>query len=168
MNTKDTMSNELQELLDKVFPPYTGDLKGAIIAVVTTVEEDNYHKAANFCTNFRPCSPDTSEADWAHLDWALSVPGVAENFPELVDALQQHYTFHISKKDFVNMIDSIIVTTSAMVRDVYVADKTAGVCLAGLSKYLPKQMVELIEHYLVKEGLRQCDRECLPVDRNKR
>lgn len=168
MNTKDTMSKELQELLDKVFPPYTGDLKGAVIAVVTTVEDENYLRAVDFCINFRPCSPETSEADWAHLDWALSVPGVAESFPELVDALQQHYTFHISKRDFVNMIDSIIVTTSAMVRNVYTADKTAGLCLAGLSEYLPKQMLELIEHYLVKEGIRQCDRERLPVDRNKR
>lgn len=168
MNKKNTMSKELQELLDQVFPPYTGDLKGAVVAIIATVKEENYRNAVDFCTTFRPCSPDTSEADWARLDWALSVPGVAESFPELVDAIQQHYTFHISKEDFVNMIDSIIVTTSAMVRNVYVADKTARLCLAGLSKYLPKQMVELIEHYLVKEGIRQCDRECLPVNRNKR
>ena len=106
MNKNNTTVENLQEIVDKVFPPYTGDLKDALVSVVTTVEDENYLRAVDLCINFQPCNPNTNLEQWMELDWALSVPGVAESFPELVSALEAHFSITLSYRDLSFMLEA--------------------------------------------------------------
>ena len=106
MNKNNTTVENLQEIVDKVFPPYTGDLKDALVSVVTTVEDENYLRAVDLCNNFQPCNPNTTSEQWMELDWALTVPGVAESFPELVSALEAHFSITLSYRDLSFMLEA--------------------------------------------------------------
>ena len=97
---------ELQELVDKILPAYKGDMKDALNGVVMASEEAQFNMAVDVCLNFQPCNPNTTLDQWIELDWALTIPGVAESFPELVDALKAHFSITLSYIDLSFMLEA--------------------------------------------------------------
>lgn len=105
MNNKSCVV-QLQELADKVFPAYNRDSV-----------EAQFNKAVDVCLNFQPCNPNTTSDQWIELDWALTVPGVAEEFPELVDAIKQHFSITMSYNDLSEVIRDAMRTAIAVYQD---------------------------------------------------
>lgn len=49
-----------------------------------------------------------SEEDWMRLDWAMTIPGIRVEFPELCEALEKHYSITLSYNDLGNFVVSAI------------------------------------------------------------
>lgn len=162
MTTNLKLSKDLQEIVDKVFPPYTGDIQNALKDLALTVSQDKTDEAIEFCVSFNPST--ASEADWMKLDWALAMPGVAEHFPDWEKALKQHFKFEITIGDFEEVVANIILATSAVVRDVVNSEDIIDCFRSTFEHYLSKPIVRKVERLLTQEAINQCDRELLPVD----
>ena len=166
MTKNNTLSKDLQEIVDKVFPPYTGDMQDALKDVVLAVSQDKTDEAIKFCASFNPST--ASEDDWMKLDWALAMPGVAEHFPDWERALKQHFKLEITIGDFEEVVANIILATSAVVRDVVNSEDTIDCFRSTFEHYLPKPVARKVEMLLTQEAINQCDRELLPVDNSLR
>ena len=164
--TENTSSTNLQEIVDKVFPPYTGDMTDALKDVVLAVSQDNTDEAIAFCASFNPST--ASEDDWMKLDWALAMPGVVEHFPDLERALKQHFKLEITLGDFEEVVANIILATSNIVRDVVNSENTIDCFRSTFQYYLPGHIAVEVEKLLTQEAIVQCDRELLPVDNSLR
>ena len=57
-----------------------------------------------------------SEEDWMRLDWAMTVPGVREEFPKLLEALEKHFSITLSYNDLGNFVCSAIHAALRSVR----------------------------------------------------
>ena len=158
MKERNNTVEDLQEIVDKVFPPFQGDIRVALTEIVNAVETDNATAAFAFCADFKPCSPQTTEDDWMNLDRALAIPEVAQEFPELVDALAAHYSVTLSLTEIRELISSVIATTSFILRDIFHAEDIIEKCVGHYKGHLPHDVHKYLEHELCAEALRHCDR----------
>lgn len=164
--TENTSSTNLQEVVDKVLPPYTGNLKDALDSLMSDVEKQAYQEAVEYASQFD--STNATREEWMRLDWALAVPGVAEQFPELNMELQMYFTLQITEKDFLEVIANVILATSNIVRDVVNSENTIDCFRSTFQYYLPGHIAVEVEKLLTQEAINQCDRELLPVDNSLR
>lgn len=108
------MSKELKELLDEVFPPYyKGDLSSAVAEVVEVVKDKDYWDAMKIADSFNPNTSHTS-ADWYNLDWALSVPGVANVYPHLLPVVKAHFQITLRFTDIAFMVEAAMIEAYQM------------------------------------------------------
>ena len=167
MTQNNNLSPELQELLEKAFPAYNGE--SAVVnhelleSLARSAEEENYKSAMEFASQFD--SVEATPADWARLDWALSVPGVSEEFPELAMELQMYYTLQISHKDFVEVVANIILCSTNIANDTVNAEDTIKCFKPVFEKYLPEELSFAVTCLLEKEMCNQCNAKGLPVDK---
>lgn len=166
MTTENTMSTNLQEVVDKVLPPYTGNMQDALNSIMSDVEKQAYQDAMEYVSQFN--SLDASRDEWMCLDWALSVPGIADQFPELNMELQMYFTLQITEKDFLEVVASVILATSNVVRDVVNSENIIDCFRSTFQYYLPGHIAREVEKLLTQEAINQCDRELLPVDNSLR
>lgn len=162
---KKNLSPELQELLEKALPAYNGETANVelINSLTKSAEEENYKSAMEFASQFD--SIEATPVDWYRLDWALSVPGVADQFPELAMELQMYYTLQIPHKDFMEVIAQVILCTVSIVTDTTGAEDTIPVFHEALKQYLPVELSSAVKCLLEKEMCNQCRVKGLPVDK---
>lgn len=161
---KKNLSPELQELLEKAFPAYNGETVNVelIASLAKSAKEENYKSAMEYASQFD--SDTATSADWYRLDWALSVPGVAEEFPELAMELQMYYTLQIPHKDFVEVVANIILCATNIANDTVNAEDTIKCFEPALKQYLPEELSFAVKCLLEKEMCNQCRAKGLPVD----
>lgn len=160
------LSTNLQEVVNKVLPPYTGNITDAIDSIMTDVEKQAYKEAIEYASQFD--STNATREEWMRLDWALTVPGVAEQFPELNMELQMYFTLQTTEKDFLEVVANVILATSNIVRDVVNSENTIDCFRSTFQYYLPGHIAVEVEKLLTQEAINQCDRELLPVDNSLR
>ena len=167
MTQNNNLSPELQELLEKAFPAYNGE--SAVVnhelleSLTRSAEEENYKSAMEFASQFD--SVEATPADWTKLDWALSVPRVADQFPELAMELQMYYTLQISHKDFVEVVANIILCSTNIANDTVNAENTIKCFKPVFEKFLPEELSFAVTCLLEKEMCNQCNAKGLPVDK---
>ena len=166
MNTKTQVSKELQELLDKVFPPYTGPLEEMLGAAIRASQEARLIEAYEYANNFNPRT--ATEAEWQKLDWAFSVPGFTDMYPELAFQtqmwLEDHYSIVISIKDFETILDYVITAVSFISNDTKNADTTVKVIKPVFKNYLRKDVADRVGDLLTEAMVKQCVSKGIPVD----
>lgn len=169
---KDTLSPELQEILDKVFPAYEqgGIRKETMDNMLQHAQIDSYKSAVEFASQFD--STLATRQDWFRLDWALSIPAlseehpaVAELFPELVTELQLYHTLMISHKDMGAVVEKIISWSVSIAKNPENAESVVSTVEESLSKTLGEELAFGIKCLLEKEMCRQCRAAGLPVDK---
>jgi hypothetical protein len=132
-------------------------------SLARSAEEENYKSAMEFASQFD--SVEATPADWAKLDWALAVPGVAEQFPELAMELQMYYTLQISHKDFVEVVANIILCSTNIANDTANAEDTIKCFEPAFKQHLPEELSFAVKCLLEKEMCNQCRAKGLPVDK---
>lgn len=139
MSSYTNLPKELQEFLDEVLPPYNGELR--VSEVVEVIKDKDYWDAMKIAASFNPAISHTT-AEWYNIDWALSVPGVAQQYPELIPVVKAHFSITLRFTDIAFMIEAAMIEAYQMdPRDVE----------AHLETYmdqfgnLPDELVEMIE-----------------------
>lgn len=101
---------DLQEIIGMVFPPHTGNLEDAVVEVFEAAAEQDLSDAYDYANNFDPAI--ATEYCWQKLDWAFSVPGFIETYPELAFQVQhwleEHYSITKSYQDLAFMLEAAI------------------------------------------------------------
>lgn len=108
MSYSNNISKELKEFLDEVLPPYKGDLRDAIAEIVEVVKDKDYYDALKIVSTFNPNISHTT-AEWYNIDWALSVPGIAQMYPELVPVVKAHFSITLNFNEIALMIEAAMI-----------------------------------------------------------
>lgn len=144
MDKNNTIAVQLQELAGKVIPTYEGDMKEALGSVVKASAETQFNRAVDVCLNFQPCNPNTTSEQWIELDWALTIPGVAEEFPELVSALEAHFSITLSYRDLIFMLEAAMEAGRTM--DPPLVEESIATYWNQFGHVLPEDFYGHIEH----------------------
>lgn len=93
MTNDNITTKSFQERLDEVLPTFKGTKEEMINAAIEASREQDLCDAYDYADNFDPSI--ATACDWQKLDWAFSVPGFVELYPELAFQtqawLEEHY-----------------------------------------------------------------------------
>lgn len=160
-------TKSFQERLEEVFPTFKGTEEEMINSAIEASREQDLCDAYDYADNFDPSI--ATEYDWQKLDWAFSVPGFVELYPELAFQtqawLEDHYTLKISHRDFVELINKIIICATNVANDTKNAETTIPLFKESFEKLLPEELSLAVTCLLEKEMCNQCSAKGLPVDK---
>lgn len=109
-------TKSFQERLEEVFPTFKGTEEEMINAAIEASREQNLCDAYDYADNFDPSI--ATAYDWQKLDWAFSVPGFIETYPELAFQVQhwleEHYSITKSYQDLAFMLEAAIKSGCAL------------------------------------------------------
>lgn len=108
----------------------------------TMTTEQQLSKAFDVASGFDVNAPH-SEQDWMTLDWAMTIPGVAEEFPELLEALKEHFSITLSYNDLGNFVCSAIHAALRSVRKASINELDEFTNYYG--EFIPEQVLNPIE-----------------------
>ena len=108
----------------------------------TMTTEQQLSKAFDVASGFDVNAPH-SEQDWMTLDWAMTIPGVAEEFPELLEALKEHFSITLSYNDLGNFVCSAIHAALRSVRKASINELDEFTNYYG--EFIPEQVLTPIE-----------------------
>jgi hypothetical protein len=77
------------------------------------------------------------------LDWAMTIPGVAEEFPELHEALEKHFSITLSYNDLGNFVCGAILAALRSVRKASINE--LDVFTNYYREFIPEQVLNPIE-----------------------